>query len=85
MVAGKTSRQTRSGSGYTKALRESFPRIRTLLDILYCCLQARLRTFPLFMGNRGHMSSEVKMDGKKSRIEITLHWTNAAFTVMPTL
>jgi hypothetical protein len=35
------------------------------------------------MGNGGHKSSEIKMDGKKSRIEITLYRTNAAGATMP--
>jgi hypothetical protein len=66
MGQDETSGQTHSGSGYTKALGESFPRIRALYYILHCCTQARLRTFPFRVGNRGDKSSEVKMAGKKS-------------------
>src|SRR5690349_6978313 len=47
LAARKTLRQTRSGSGNAKALGESFPRFSTLLHLLYCCPQARLRTFPI--------------------------------------
>ena len=57
MVAHKTSGQTRSGSGDTKALGQHLPRIRTFTDILYCCPQARLRTFPAILGNRGDKRS----------------------------
>ncbi len=60
MVARTTSGQTRSGSGHTKALGEDFPRSRTCLYILYRCPQARLRTFPGRLGNRGDQSSKVE-------------------------
>ncbi len=85
MVAHKTSGQTRSGSGDTKALGRNPPRIRTLLDILYRCPQARLRTFPAILGNRGGKRSWVKIGRQKCRVQIALHGPYAAGTLMPTL
>src|SRR5207248_1851417 len=82
-VACSTSGQTRSGTGHTHALGESFPRIRALNDILHCCPQARLRTLPFLLGNRGDKGSQIKMAGQKRRIEITLQWPNAAGALMP--
>ena len=85
MVDHKTSGQTRSGSGDTKALGQNLPRIRTLLDILYCCPQALLRTFPGLLGNRGDKSCWVKMGRQKCRVQIALHGPDATGTLMPTL
>ena len=83
MVARKTSGQTRSGTGNTHALGESFPRIRTLLYLLYRCPQARLRTFPGGLGNRGNERSGIKMGHQERGVQIALHRPNAALTLMP--
>ena len=83
MVARKTFGQTRSGTGNTHALGQNFPRSRTLVDILYCCPQARLRTFPGGLGNRGDESSEIKMGRQERGVQIALHRLNAALTLMP--
>src|SRR2546421_10908462 len=83
MVAGRTLRQTRSGTGHPHALGESFPRIRALYYVLHCCLQARLRTLPRSRCKRGNESSQIKIAGKKSRIEITLHGPNATGALVP--
>ena len=61
------------------------PSHATLVDILYCCPQARLRTFPGGLGNRGDESSEIKMGRQESGVQIALHRPNAAFTLMPAL
>src|SRR2546427_196943 len=85
MVASKTLRQTRSDSGDTKAVGQSLPRIRTFLNVLYRCPQARLRTLPGLLGNRGDLSSEIKARGQEGRVEVALHWPNPAVTLMPAL
>ena len=52
---------------------KSFPRIRTLLYILYRCPQARLRTFPAGLGNRGDERSGIEMGRQEREVQIALH------------
>ena len=51
MWSAKTFVQTRSGTGKTNALRQNLLLFRTLDEDLYRCTQARLRTFPLLVGD----------------------------------
>ena len=81
----KTLGQTRSGTGNTHTLGQDLPRIRTLDGCLYCCPQARLRTLPGFLGNRGKEGLEIEMRGQKRRVQVALHRTNATGTPVPTL
>src|SRR5436190_16987194 len=85
MVARKTFGQTRSGTGNTHALGQNFPRSRTLVDILYCCPQARLRTLPVPLGNRGDKGCAVEMGCQERRVQVTLDRPDAACTLMPPL
>jgi hypothetical protein len=71
--------------GYQSGWRQHLPRIRTLLDILYCCPQARLRTFPGILGNRGDKRSWVKIGSQKGRVQIALHGPDATGALMPAL
>ena len=63
--ADKTFGQTRSGTGNTHALGQDLPRIRALDGGLSCCPQARLRTLPGSLGNRGKEGLHVKMRRQK--------------------
>ena len=61
----KTFGQTRSGTGNTHTLGQGLPRIRALDGCLYCCPQARLRTLPEVLGNRGNKGLEMQMCRQK--------------------
>src|SRR5690349_25154047 len=84
-VARKTFGQTRSGTGNTHALGQGLPRSRTLVDILYCCPQARLRTLPVLLGNREDKRCAVEMGREERRVQVKLDATDATFTLMPSL
>ena len=75
----QTSGQTGSGSGNAKASGHGLPLFRPLSYLLPCCLQARLRTFPIpvVLGMRGVWVSWIKVGGQKSRVQIALHRTDA--------
>src|SRR6185437_6584563 len=81
--AGKTFGQTRSGTRNTHALGQVLPRIRTLDGCLYCCPQARLRTLPGSMGNRGKKGLEIQMRRQKRGVQVTLYWPNATGALVP--
>jgi len=79
--------QTRSGSGDAKASGQDLPLIRAFLELLVCCPQARLRTFPvgLVPGTRGSEVCWIQIGGQKRRVEVALHRPNAAAALMPAL
>src|SRR4051794_24436696 len=80
----QTFGQTRSGTGHTHALGHGLPRFRTFLDVLPCCPQARLRTFPgnNVLGTRGIRMCWIEIGCQKRRIEIPLDWPNATGALM---
>jgi hypothetical protein len=75
----QTSGQTGSGSGNATASGHGLPLFRPLDYLLPCCLQARLRTFPIprVLGMRGVELSWIKVGGQKRRVQIALHRTDA--------
>jgi hypothetical protein len=79
----KTFGQTRSGTGNSHALGQHLPRIRTLDINLYCCPQARLRTLPGALSNRGDKRIQVEMSRQKCRIQIPLNGSDATATRVP--
>src|SRR5215471_16797516 len=90
---GRTFQPTRSGTGspsfasshYAHASRQVLPLIRTLLQFLHHGLQARLRTFPVVLGDRGDGLFRFKVGEQEGRIEIALHWPTSTGAAMPTL
>src|SRR5947209_5082733 len=85
--SASTSGPTRSGTGHTHALGQGLPRIRTFLDTLVGCPQARLRTFPGndILDTRGNGIYWIEIGGQESRIQVALHWTNATDALMKPL
>ena len=79
----KTFEQTRSGTGNTHALGQNLPRIRALDDCLSCCPQARLRTLPEILGNRGKEGLHIQMRRQKRGVQVALHRPNATGTHVP--
>jgi len=76
---GRTFEPTRSGTGSfarsheAHASGQDLPFIRTLLEILHHGLQARLRTFPDMLGDRGLCLPGFQVGQQESRVEIALH------------
>ncbi len=78
---GRTFKPTRSGTGssafasshYAHASRQVLPLIRTLLKLLHHGLQARLRTFPDWLGDRGDRLLRFQVGQQEGRVQITLH------------
>lgn len=85
LVRDRTLRQTRSGAGDAYTSGQDMPVFRTLLQDLYRCPQAQLRTFPLFMGDRGNGIWWIKKGNQQGRVQVTLDGSNATRTVMPAL
>ena len=81
----KTFGQTRSSTRDAHALGHHLPRIRALDGGLSCCPQARLRTLPGGLGNRGKEGLHIKMRGQKCGVQVTLHWANPARALVPSL
>jgi len=86
----RTFGQTRSGTRNTHASGQHLPLIRTLcgsLLTLVCCLQARLRTFPipLVPGTRGVGICWIEIGSQKGGVQVTLHRPDTARALMPTL
>jgi hypothetical protein len=69
----KTFEQTRSGTGHTPALGQDLPRIRTLDECLSRCPQARLRTLPDLLGERGKEGLHVEIGRQKRGVQVALH------------
>jgi hypothetical protein len=62
----------------------ALPLFRPLSYLFPCCLQARLRTFPipLVLVMRGVWLSWIKVGGQKRRVQIALHRTDATLALM---
>src|SRR5260370_38243070 len=77
---GRIFKPTRSGTGssvfasslYAHASGQVLPLIRTLLKRLHHGLQARLRTFPDRLGDRGDRLLRFQGGQQESRVEVTL-------------
>ena len=90
---GRTFEPTRSGTGssagatshYAHASGQRLPLIRTLLQVLHHGSQARLRTFPDVLGDRGVGLLRFQVGQQERRIEITLHRSKPARACMPAL
>jgi hypothetical protein len=90
---GRTLKPTRSDTGssafasshYAHASGQVLPLIRTLLKLLHHGLQARLRTFPDRLGDRGDRLLRFQVGQQESRVEITLHRPESARTLVPAL
>jgi hypothetical protein len=93
MGIGRTFEPTRSGTGssagaashYAHASGQGLPLIRTLLQALHHGSQARLRTFPDVLGDRGVCVPRFQVGQQKSRIQITLYRPKPTRAPMPTL
>ena len=88
---GRTFEPTRSGTGsstrshYAHASGQALPFIRTLLQPLHYGSQARFRTLPDVLGNRGDRLLRGQVGQQEGRVQISLHWPTAAYAVMPAL
>src|SRR5260370_1159684 len=88
---GRTFKPTYSGTGslarshQAHASGQVLPFIRTLLETLHHGLQARLRTFPDMLGDRGFCLPRFKVGQQESRVEIALHWSQSAGAGVPAL
>src|SRR5215471_12676070 len=88
---GKTFEPTHSGTGSFARSRQAhasgkeLPFIRALLEVLYHGSQARLRTCPDLLGDRGDRLFRFKVGQQEGRVQITLHRPTSACAGMPTL
>ncbi len=92
MEIGRTFEPTRSGTGSSfarsqqaHALGQVLPLIRALLQILHHGPQARLRTLPDVLGDRGDGLFRFQVGEQESRVQVTLHRPKAAFALVPAL
>lgn len=87
----RTFQPTRSGTGsfsrshQPHASGQGLPVIRTLLQTLDHGLQARLRTFPDGLGDRGGVGLQVEKRQQEGRVQIALYWSDAALALVPAL
>src|SRR5215469_11813684 len=88
---GRTFEPTRSGTGgfarsrQAHASGEVLPFIRTLLQTLHHGSQARLRTCPGVLGDRGLCLLRFQIGQQKGRIQVALHRPYSAGTRVPAL
>src|ERR1700686_3771151 len=88
---GSTFEPTRSGTGsfarsrHAHASGQFLPLIRTLLQTLHHGSQARLRTCPDRLVDRGKRLLRFQVGQQESRIQITLHWSKSTRTCVPAL
>ena len=93
MGIGRTFEPMRSGTGSSAgasshqahASGQEMSLIRTLLEILHHGSQARLRTFPDVLGDRGVCLLRFQVGEQESRVQVTLHRPKTAGALVPAL